>query len=89
MSIKYIIKKDINTQLEVPILFPEFIDHSAFKCLGKIISAGFCSIEILYNSSNKKATEFHVKCWGLSNSLKVKSRFNSDEILILRMIKEN
>jgi hypothetical protein len=66
MEMKYIIiKKD---GYEQPIVFPTTIDHSYMaKCLGKVVSAGFCSFGEDYSNGQKE-----VSVWGESVTLNIK-----------------
>jgi len=69
--------------IESPVVFPETVNHSAFKPLGKIISAGFVSF-----TQDSKTLEKFASCWGESTSIGVKSRMVEDSELITRMIEK-
>jgi hypothetical protein len=78
MKAKYIILE--RSGIEMPILFPEFIEHiDAVLIGGKVISAGFFEVIL------REHSRMEVRAYGESISLKVKARFE-DADLIEKMI---
>jgi hypothetical protein len=71
---KYIIVEDAG--LEIPIIFSELLTHKQVKPeYSKLVSAGFCSVNI-WDSA------IRFSCWGASVSLNVKSRLGEDEEIL-------
>ena len=69
---KYVIIEKMGA--EVPILFPDFINHHTFKYMNPI-SAGFCSIDVVLDG----LLDYEVH--GESASLKLKSRPEDADII--------
>lgn len=66
--------------VETPIIFPETELHNNHVNENhRIISAGFCRFGV-----DPKTNKLGVSCWGKSSALKVSSRLEEDEELILR-----
>ncbi len=75
------------------ILFGEYFQHSEFSHMGKITSAGFCSIDKIKTDFVKypsltccEMTE--VYCYGESLSLNIKSNPELDQRLIQRLFND-
>jgi len=65
---KYIIMEH-----EIPIIFPEFLNHAdVARYQGAVVSAGFCCINL---------KEGKVSAWGKSVSLEIESRKQDAEII--------
>ena len=84
MTAKYVIV-DYNG-LELPIIFNKILNHSDFKDIGIITSAGFVRIteikevETMFDITHEPV----VNCYGESTSLKMKSRGEIDAEIIRR-----
>lgn len=70
MKTKYIIFKH-GSGFEVPVVFPDIIQHDKIKIHGIPVAAGFCLI------SDDKFI-----CFGESTSLELQSRFDIDEKIL-------
>lgn len=81
---KYIIIEDDG--IEVPIIFSELLKHIDVKGQRKVISAGFCQIDVKTilgedpNGSEDKSV-LSVNCGGKSVGLGVKSRAEDAELI--------
>lgn len=64
--------------LEVAVLFPELLDHSDFKKIGKVVSAGFFRVN--FNRNN-------VSVYGQSTSLGCMKSRPQDAALIMQLLK--
>ncbi len=63
--------------IETPIIFSELLSHSQVKPeYSKVISAGFCSVNVGENN------EVKFSCWSGSTSLNSKSRLGVDENIL-------
>jgi hypothetical protein len=73
---KYIVIDHPDGFLQIPLIFPEQLQHSFVATLGrggKAVSAGFCEIDVA------KGT---VRVWGESEGLRLKCRPDADEKLM-------
>jgi hypothetical protein len=80
MKLKYVIVDEL-----YPIVFGECFQHKQFSRIGKITSAGFCSISEVETPKERTdistATMFQVSCYGESVSLGVKVAENDEKQL--------
>lgn len=76
MKLKYII--DTNNRF---LIFSETIIHASIRSedLGKIVGAGFCTIDIGYDPANEEYPNVH--CFGESVSLRIASREEDEKII--------
>ena len=75
----------IITSLELPIVFPDVLEHRDWIGNNLVVSAGFCDISV-ESRAWQEGGFIEVEVWGRSISLDVHSR-PEDAGLILRMIR--
>ena len=84
MTAKYVIIEQ--NHLELPIIFNQIFNHSDFKDIGPIVSAGFVRITEIKEVDTMFTIEYQpvVVCYGESTTLKMKSRPDVDAEVIKR-----
>lgn len=84
MTAKYVIIE--HNGLDLPIIFNQIFNHSDFKDVGHIVSAGFVRITEIKEVDTMFTIEYQpvVVCYGESTTLKMKSRPDVDAEVIKR-----